>query len=98
MHLTLGVMSLEDSENSNNALESQAISPRKTLSEALSLLSSLQLQVSELLRGARLKIPLQMMDIMPPDGGDPDKAHVLWFGPSLEDEDAQRLQGVGGEW
>ncbi|KAG8214936.1 P-loop containing nucleoside triphosphate hydrolase protein [Butyriboletus roseoflavus] len=95
LHLTLGVMSLEDSENSSNACESRAMNPRKTLPEALSLLSSLQLQVSELLCGARLKVPLQMMDIMPPDGGDPDKAHVLWVGPSLGNENAQRLQEVG---
>ncbi|KAH0832401.1 hypothetical protein J3R83DRAFT_13435 [Lanmaoa asiatica] len=98
LHLTLGVMSLEDSEASSIAFESQAINARKTLSEALSLLSSLRPQVSELLCGAPLKVPLQMMDIMPPDGGDPDKAHVLWFGPSLENEDAQRLREVGGEW
>lgn len=96
LHLTLGVMSLEDSENSSNVVESRGINSRKTLSEALSLLSSLQPQVSKVLRGARLKVPFKIMDIMPPDGGDPDKAHVLWFGPSLESEDAQRLREVGG--
>ena len=94
LHLTLGVMSLEDSEESN---DSQTINSRKTLSQALSLLSSLRPQISEMLCGARLKIPLQRMGIMPPDGGDPDKAHVLWFGPPHENEDAQRLLEVGGE-
>jgi len=95
LHLTLGVMSLEDSEASNMAFDSQASNSRKTLSEALSLLSSLRPQISELLCGARLKVPLQIMGIMPPDGGDPDKAHVLWFGPPHENEDAQRLLEVG---
>lgn len=85
-------MSLEDS---NVILDSQS---SKTLSEALSLLTSLEPQIVELLCGARLKVPLQMMDIMPPDGGDPDKAHILWFGPVPEDEDARRLRAVGGEW
>lgn len=98
LHLTLGVMSLEDTEHSSVAFDGQAVNSRKTLSEALSLLTSLEPQISELLRGARLKVPLQMMNIMPPDGGDPDKAHVLWLGPSLEDEDAQRLRQVGGEY
>ena len=93
LHLTLGVMSLDDSEPS----DSRAINSRKTLSEALSLLSSLRPQISELLCGTRLKVPLQMMNIMPPDGRDPDRAHVLWLGPSLENEDAQRLLQVGGE-
>ena len=97
LHLTLGVMSLEDSENSNIASDGQATNSRKTLSAALSLLTSLQPQISALLRGASLKIPLQLMDIMPPDGGDPNKAHVLWVGPPHEHEDAQRLRKVGGE-
>ena len=91
-------MSLKDSEDSNTAFDSQAIDPRKTLSEALSLLSSLRPQISELLCGARLKVPLQLMGIMPPDRGDPDKAHVLWFGPPHENADAQRLLAVGGKW
>jgi len=97
LHLTLGVMSLEGSENSNIAFDSQATNSRKTLSEALSLLSSLRPQILELLCGARLKVPLHMMGIMPPDRGDPDKAHVLWLGPSRENADAQRLHQVGGE-
>lgn len=97
LHLTLGVMSLESSEDSNIAFDGQATSPRKTLSEALSLLSSLRPQLLELLCGARLKVPLHMMGIMPPDRGDPHKAHVLWLGPPHENEDAQRLHKVGGE-
>jgi len=92
LHLTLGVMSLEDA---NNSIDCQAATnPRKTLSEALSLLTSLRPQISELLCGAYLKVPLQIMDIMPPGGGNPDRAHVLWLGPSLESEDAQRLLQV----
>ncbi|KAF8551128.1 hypothetical protein OG21DRAFT_1605495 [Imleria badia] len=94
LHLTLGVMSLEDAENSI-ASDGQATNSRKTLSDALSLLASLGPQISALLCGASLKIPLQLMDIMPPDGGNPDRAHVLWFGPPHEHEDGQRLRQVG---
>ena len=51
----------------------------------------------ELLLGNRLRVPLQRMHIMDPDGGDPDHAHILWLGPSPDAADAQRLQRVGGE-
>lgn len=98
LHLTLGVMSLEDSDDSNIAFDGQASDSRKTISAALSLLTSLRPRISELLCGSPLKVPLHMMNIMPPDGGDPAKAHVLWFGPPHENEDAKLLQKVGGEW
>jgi len=95
LHLTLGVMSLEDSDDSNIAFDGQASDSRKTISAALSLLTSLRPRISELLCGSPLKVPLHMMNIMPPDGGDPAKAHVLWFGPPHENEDAKLLQKVG---
>ncbi|KAF8121225.1 kinase A anchor protein [Boletus edulis] len=96
LHLTLGVMSLDDAEGSDIGFNSQATDSRKkTLSQALSLLTSLEPRISEMLCGAHLMVPLQMMDIMPPDGGDPDKAHVLWLGPSHENEEARRLRQVG---
>lgn len=91
LHLTLGVMTLVDSV-------SGAPSDGRTVSDALSLLRSLKPQIMGLLRGHRLCVPLQRMHIMEPDGGDPDRAHVLWLGPSPDSPDAQRLQRVGGEW
>jgi activating signal cointegrator complex subunit 1 len=33
---------------------------------------------------------------MNPYRGDADNAHVLWFGPSLDREDTQRLKTVSG--
>ncbi|KIJ59283.1 hypothetical protein HYDPIDRAFT_100984, partial [Hydnomerulius pinastri MD-312] len=92
LHLTLGVMSLVDAKSSNIAPNGGAT---KTLPEALSLLCSLGPRIMEMLSGIRLRVPLQMMDIMKPDRGNPDNAHVLWFGPSLDTEDAQRLKKVG---
>ncbi|KAG9308852.1 kinase A anchor protein [Chiua virens] len=85
LHLTLGVMSLDPED-------AQSVNSNKTLSEALSLLSSLRPQILELLCGARLNVPLQIMNIMPPEDDDLDKAHVLWCGPSPDNEDAQRLR------
>jgi len=94
LHLTLGVMSLEE-DPSSLTFDSQATDPKKTVAEALALLCSLRSQISDILRGARLSVPLQLMNIMPPDRGDPDKAHVLWIGPSFENEATQRLREVG---
>ncbi|KIJ13191.1 hypothetical protein PAXINDRAFT_81607, partial [Paxillus involutus ATCC 200175] len=95
LHLTLGVMSLVDSEPSNAALHNDLSNPRKTLPQALSHLETLRPQIAKILSGNHLFVPLQMMDIMQPDGGNPDNAHVLWFGPSSETEDARRLRRVG---
>jgi activating signal cointegrator complex subunit 1 len=44
----------------------------------------------------RLRIALDNMDIMKPDRGDLDRAHVLWLGPSLVGEDARRLTEICG--
>ncbi|KAF9218775.1 hypothetical protein BS17DRAFT_480735 [Gyrodon lividus] len=93
LHLTLGVMSLADFESSSVVPDSESSS--KTLPQALSLLSTLGGRVTEILSGNRLSVPLHMMHIMQPHGGNPDNAHVLWFGPSPESEDAQRLMQVG---
>lgn len=84
LHLTLGVMALEDSLGS----------PGKTLANAQALLSSLRPRVMELLDGHGLRIPLTEMNITKPDRGDADNAHILWVGPSLDTEDAQRLKIV----
>ncbi|KAI6022018.1 hypothetical protein EDC04DRAFT_3117927 [Pisolithus marmoratus] len=67
----------------------------KTLQEALTLLFSLKPRIEELLSGSRFCVPLNRMNIMKPDGGDPDNAHVLWLGPSQDSEDARRLERIG---
>lgn len=81
LHLTLGVMTLENS-------------PGRTLADAQALLWKLRTRVMELLDGHSLCIPLTEMSIMNPDRSDADNAHVLWLGPSLDTEDAQRLKSV----
>ncbi|KAJ8594549.1 hypothetical protein M405DRAFT_850117 [Rhizopogon salebrosus TDB-379] len=84
LHITLGVMALEDPLASSN----------KTLANALALLSTLRPRVMEILNGHCLCIPLVEMNIMKPHRGDAENAHVLWFGPSLNTEDGQRLKTV----
>ncbi|KIK91414.1 hypothetical protein PAXRUDRAFT_830864 [Paxillus rubicundulus Ve08.2h10] len=95
LHLTFGVMSLVESESSNAAPDNDPSDTRKTLSQALSHLETLRPQIAKILSGKRLSVPLRMMDIMQPDQGNPDNAHVLWLGPSSETEDARRLRRVG---
>jgi len=102
LHLTLGVMTLTDSVSETQSPApsrvpaSTAAPSSRTVSDALSLLSSLKPRIMELLVGHRLCVPLQRMHIMDPDRGNPDHAHVLWLGPS-DSADAHRLQRVGGE-
>ncbi|KAG1842757.1 kinase A anchor protein [Suillus subalutaceus] len=84
LHLTLGVMTLENSP----------VSSGRTLADAQALLRTLRARVMELLDGHSLCIPLTEMNIMNPDRGNADNAHVLWLGPSLNTEDAQRLKSV----
>lgn len=96
LHLTLGVMTLDDDDGTPvNSTGGPAPAPSKTLREALSLLLSLEPRIKELLSGSRLCVPLHRMNIMKPDGGNPDNAHVLWLGPSHDSEDARRLQRIG---
>lgn len=83
LHVTLGVMALEDTPASSG----------KTLENALALLSTLRPRIMEFLDGHGLSIPLTEMNIM---NSDADNAHVLWFGPSMDTEDAQRLKAVSG--
>ncbi|KAI6110686.1 kinase A anchor protein, partial [Pisolithus croceorrhizus] len=94
LHLTLGVMALDDGTSISSTSGSTS-APSKTLQEALSLLLSLEPRIKELLSGSHLRVPLHRMNIMEPDGGNPDNAHVLWLGPSHDSEDARRLQRVG---
>ncbi|KAH7924975.1 hypothetical protein BV22DRAFT_1105190 [Leucogyrophana mollusca] len=91
LHFTLGVMSLVDPAKTGHAVSSGM----KTLPDALSLLSTLKPRIIELMQSHPLRVPLNSMNIMKPDGGDPDKAHVLWLGPDFNTDDARRLKAVG---
>lgn len=71
-------------------------SQTNTLSAALSLLTALKPRIMAILSGHKLSVALNRMDIMNPDRGDLDKAHVLWVGPLLEGDDARRLREVCG--
>lgn len=81
LHMTLGVMNLENSSGG-------------TLADAQALLTTLRPRIMELLDGHSLCIPLTEMNIMNPDRGNADNAHVLWLGPSHDAKDAQRLKSV----
>lgn len=93
LHLTLGVMSLVDSVPPTQGGSAPALP--KTLADARSLLASLKPRIMELLQGHRLCVPLQQMCTMEP--GNPDHAHILWLGSRHNDEDARRLQTIGGK-
>ena len=70
----------------------------KTLCSALALLTALKPRIMAILGDYKLCVPLDRMDIMKPDRGDLDKAHVLWLGPSPESEHASRLSEVCGTY
>ncbi|KAH7907101.1 kinase A anchor protein [Hygrophoropsis aurantiaca] len=93
LHFTLGVMSLTDAVDNSN--DDTTHSEAKTLPEALSLLSTLKPRIIEMMQGDSIFAPLNLMNIMKPDDGNPDNAHVLWLGPSFDTEAAQRLRRVG---
>lgn len=65
-----------------------------TLRSALDLLQSLKPKIMEILAGKPLLVPFHRMGIMNPRYGDLSKAHVLWLGPAVVDEDARRLTAV----
>jgi activating signal cointegrator complex subunit 1 len=86
-------MSLQ-SEASNSGADDA--NPSKTVTSAVALLQSLKPSISAILGQQKLRVALDRMDIMKPDRGDLEKAHVLWVGPALEGDDAKRLKDVCG--
>lgn len=58
--------------------QTQPTESKKTVSSALTLLRSLQPQVTALLAGARVKAPLERLDVFPP--GATKQANVLFLG------------------
>ncbi|CAL1713815.1 unnamed protein product [Somion occarium] len=104
LHLTLGVMSLDlegpgpdpgpDPAPSAEGSSNNSNLRPKTLESATQLLNELKPKVTELLVGQKLRVGLKRINIMKPEHGDPDRAHVLWAGPDYNDEDARRLNAI----
>ncbi|TEB27248.1 hypothetical protein FA13DRAFT_1736636 [Coprinellus micaceus] len=125
LHLTLGVMALEEEEGPAPTSASHTarspgqrgphpadsvftdpstrttptdpshhppIEPKRTITSALVLLRSLRPQISTILAGARVKFPLEKMDVFPP--GATSNANVLFLGPN-EPTAARRRNGNG---
>ena len=72
-------------------------SQTKSLQSALDLLRSLKSRIMNILGNHRLRVSLDRMDVMKPGHGRPGDAHVLWLGPSLENDDGRRLKAVCGD-
>ncbi|KIP10739.1 hypothetical protein PHLGIDRAFT_48278, partial [Phlebiopsis gigantea 11061_1 CR5-6] len=87
LHITLGVMSLTDTSP-----VSSSVAPPRTVESALALLAQLRPRIMDILNGEELRVALQRADIMRPERGDLEKAHVMWVGPPHEGEDAARLK------
>lgn len=96
MHLTLGVMSLsEASSTSFSSVPGTGISEaHRTLANAVRQLQQLKPRITAILAGRRLQVPLTRVDIMKPERGSLEKAHVLWAGPPEHGEEASRLRAV----
>ena len=90
LHLTLGVVSLDQPGSA------RANAPPPTLAAARALLESLRPRVLQMLRGQRLRVGLERMDVLQPERGDASRAHVLFVGPVLGGEDGRRLRSVCG--
>ncbi|EIN12157.1 hypothetical protein PUNSTDRAFT_130426 [Punctularia strigosozonata HHB-11173 SS5] len=97
LHLTLGVMSLAGTGTGTGT--SSDTPPQKTLYDACAFLRVLRPQILRELHGSPLRVPLTSMDIMKPERGNPERAHVLWAGPARPaegtlDEEYARLERV----
>lgn len=97
LHLTLGVMSLTDSVQLSGPSIGDEI-PQKTLAAAITLLNTLRPRIIGLLQNTPLRVALNRVDIMRPDRGDIEQSHVMWAGPSRDDEDARKLKRVSGQF
>lgn len=88
LHLTLGVMSLEEDspELSPASSATTTAGTRKTVSTAVALLASLRPRVLAFLDNQPLRIPLEVLDIMQPYRGGARNAHVMFVGPDESEE------------
>ncbi|KAI8986312.1 kinase A anchor protein [Trametes punicea] len=95
LHFTLGVMSLDrDRDTPAVADAPQTKKPRRTLEAAQRVLEELRPKIVEMLGQERLRVTLDSMDIMKPERGDQERAHVMWVGPSLDGESGKKLKAV----
>ncbi|OSC98155.1 hypothetical protein PYCCODRAFT_1439489 [Trametes coccinea BRFM310] len=96
LHFTLGVMSLDVDKNGPSSSEAPAAEgrPRRTLDAAKRVLDELKPRIAEILRGEKLRVKLDSMDIMKPERQDQERANVMWVGPSLDGESARQLKAV----
>ncbi|KAH8078396.1 AKAP7 2'5' RNA ligase-like domain-containing protein [Cristinia sonorae] len=92
MHLTLGVMSLTERDSGHSGETSS--SPPRTLHSAAALLQKVKPGIMALLSGHKLQVALKRVDIMKPERGSLDKAHVFWAGPPEDGDDVARLKAV----
>ncbi|TBU21693.1 hypothetical protein BD311DRAFT_677767 [Dichomitus squalens] len=89
LHFTLGVMSLDLEQPSENSEEREsghvgasAWKISKTLEAARGLLREVKPKIIEILGEEKLRVSLDSMYIMPPERGDQERAHVMWIGPA----------------
>lgn len=97
LHFTLGVMSLDSSQAEANKGPETSSKTSPSLSSAIELLHNLRPQILSRLNNKPLSAALEAMDIMRPDGGDPERAHVLWVGPSLTNDGPSASQAGGNK-
>ena len=97
MHMTLGVMALEQDDDSVNPTEApetrtaQGCFPKKTVSSALYLLNSLKPRISEILQLDKgIKVPLDVMHVFKTE-----KMRLNWRGNQGKGVDKKRLSGGG---
>ena len=107
LHLTLGVMSLTEVAQVNPNVPKHVGVPTnvnepaprpRTLATAIALLNELRPRITAIIQGRPLTASLRLVDIMRPDNGDLERAHVMWAGPSYQDEEGIRLKRVAGRW
>ncbi|CDO75978.1 hypothetical protein BN946_scf184981.g3 [Trametes cinnabarina] len=89
LHFTLGVMSLD-----KEAPATAGGTPQRTLEAAKRVLDELKPKIAQVLGQEKLRVKLDSMDIMKPERRDPERANVMWIGPSPDGESARRLKTV----
>ncbi|TDL19159.1 hypothetical protein BD410DRAFT_792407 [Rickenella mellea] len=93
LHLTLGVMCLSDDMRNEPETSSVAQDAQNaTLQNAITLLECIRPRLMSLMENKPRRVSFQRLDIMSPNRGDLEKAHIMWIGPDVESEEGKRLQ------